>query len=343
MAWKRPAVYLTNGKKHFCGLCNCDMTLLKKEFEMKQIGGNDTISVFEEILFCPECKKFFITKEMSRALVRKHPGYYVDTSLYDLRPTKKGKKKQLEQPTNAKDAVASNKSRIPADNPNRNAQKPMQNPLENNIRNVGLNAQIYLSNTYSAANNICPFCRSVMSREHINIPIIERNEDFYPYSTEKIRFCHKCRKAFLTKEMALYILSEINYSSNSQKTIKIENVAIQWDEDNNKYLFNPTSNNSWDIYFPRPDYEIKSTSNDAPAEMELNAQSFLGKMGYSTSKGINIRRHILTEAIKTHGKRKVADHLAFLISTRKAQKNGTLKYANAIKIWQDDLNYISDQ
>ena len=347
MAWKKPAIYLTNGKKPFCGLCKCDMTLLKKEFEMKQTGGNETISVFEEILFCPECKNFFITQEMSRALVRKHPGYYVDTSLYDLRSSNKVKKKQTAQLSNKTNAAANNGSRTQTYNPGRNTVKnsavQTRSNLENNIRPTGLKAQIYLSNTYSAANNICPFCRSVMSREDINIPVIEMTGDSYRHDTEKVRFCHKCRKAFITKEMALYILSKINDSPKNQKTIKVENVTIQWDEDKNGYLFNPTSNNSWDIFFPNHDYERVISRDDTPAEMELNPQSFLGEMGYSTSKGINIRRHILVEAIKIHGKQKVCDHLVFLLSTRKAQKNGPLKYANAIKIWQDDLEYILDK
>ena len=347
MAWKKPTIYLTNGKKPFCWLCNCDMTLLKKEFEMKQTGGNETISVSEKILFCPECKKFYITQEMSRALVRKHPGYYVDTSIYDLRPTKKEKTKQTAQLSSETNDVANNQGHTQTNNPSINAFKnpavQTRDNSENNISPTGLKAQIYLSNTYSVANNICPFCRSVMSREDIKIPVIKANGDFDRYVTAKVRFCYKCRKAFITKEMAAYILTEINDSPKGQKTIKVENVSIQWDEDNNRYLFTPTSDNSWDIFFPRQDYERRIPGDDEPSEMELNPQSFLGKMGYSTSKGINVRRHILVEAIKIHGKRKVSDHLAFLISTRKAQKNGSLKYANAIKIWQDDLKYISEK
>ena len=343
MAWKKPAIYLTNGKKTFCGLCNCDMILVNKEFEMKQVGGNETISVSEEILFCPECKKFFITQEMSRALVRKHPGYYVDTSLYDLRPSKKEKKKQTVQHGDAINAAANNKGHTQTANPNSNTfinhAVQTRDNSDNNIRSIGLNAQIYLSNTYSAANNICPLCHSVLSRENVNIPVIETTGDFFRYYTESVRFCHKCRKAFISKETITSILTKVNSTSSNPKTLKIENATIQRDNSNQKYLFNPTLDNSYAIFFPGQDYERRRESTSD--EMELNPQSFLGEMGYSTSKGINVRRHILTEAIKTYGKRKVCDHLAFLISMRKAQVNGAVKYANALKIWQDDLNYIS--
>lgn len=37
----------------------------------------------------------------------------------------------------------------------------------------------------------------------------------------------------------------------------------------------------------------------------------------------------------------VCNHLAFLISTRKGQDNGSKKYAHAISIWHENLNFIS--
>ena len=76
--------------------------------------------------------------------------------------------------------------------------------------------------------------------------------------------------------------------------------------------------------------------------MDLNSQSFLGKLGYSVNKAVSVRHQILTEAIRIYGKRKVTDHLAFLIATRKGQENGALKYAYAINIWQTDINFLSD-
>lgn len=75
--------------------------------------------------------------------------------------------------------------------------------------------------------------------------------------------------------------------------------------------------------------------------MSHNAQSFLGEMGYSVSKGVDARHYILTEAIKKYGKRRVCDHIACLIATRKVQKEGKRKFAYALHIWQNDLNNIS--
>ena len=269
---------------------------------------------------------------------------FLDISEKGIQPSRNtAKKGQTTQHNTTQKASARNKSGISANM--RNTQKQNNETVQNKATSrkapseIGLNAQIYLSNTYSAANNICPLCRSVLSRENVNIPVIETTGDFFRYYTESVRFCHKCRKAFISKETITSILTKVNSTSSNPKTLKIENATIHRDNSSQKYLFNPTLDNSYAIFFPGQDYERRRESTSD--EMELNPQSFLGEMGYSTSKGINVRRHILTEAIKTYGKRKVCDHLAFLISMRKAQVNGAVKYANALKIWQDDLNYIS--
>lgn len=285
-----------------------------------------------------------VERSIPREIVR--IPYFVDISKTDPRPARSMEKKsQPEQLNVAQNVSFSNKNGMSANM--RNIKKQNNETIQNkNVSRyapseIGLNAQIYLSNTYSAANNICPLCRSVLSRENVNIPVIETNGDFFRYYTESVRFCHKCRKAFISKETITSILTKVNSASSNPKILKIENATIQRDNSSQKYLFNPILDNSYAIFLPGQDYEKRREST--PDEMELNPQSFLGEMGYSTSKGINVRRHILTEAIKTYGKRKVCDHLAFLISMRKAQVNGVVKYANALKIWQDDLNYISEK
>ena len=70
--------------------------------------------------------------------------------------------------------------------------------------------------------------------------------------------------------------------------------------------------------------------------MTLNNASFLGKMGYSTSKSTGIRQRILLKAINEYGREKVVQHIEFLLATRRAQVNGETKYANAIRIWESD-------
>lgn len=54
----------------------------------------------------------------------------------------------------------------------------------------------------------------------------------------------------------------------------------------------------------------------------------------------DIRHSILDEAVRQYGKRRVADHIDFLMATRKGQNDGEMKFARALEIWQSDLNYI---
>ena len=54
----------------------------------------------------------------------------------------------------------------------------------------------------------------------------------------------------------------------------------------------------------------------------------------------DIRHSILDEAVRQYGKRRVADHIDFLMATRKGQDDGEMKFARALEIWQYDLNYI---
>ena len=320
------------------------MEIREKEFEMVQIGGREKLKVREQILFCPSCKNYFITQDMSRLLVLSHPGYYVDVSVYDLKPSKKARttavdNPQKNQPKEHKEVKTSTNSPITQPTTENKPTSQEHSSISSRTRS-GINAKVYLSNTYSAANNICPVCSSVLTSELVNIPVIEQNGDFYRYYTDRVRYCYKCRRAYISKDNVASILSKVNGTSAILKTLRLENATVHTASNSRDFLYRPTLDNSHAIFYPAEDYRFHSSNSSG--EMELNAQSFLGEMGYSVNKGVNIRRHILAEAIKKHGKRRVSDHLAFLISTRKAQLNGEAKYANALRIWQDDLNYISN-
>ena len=71
-----------------------------------------------------------------------------------------------------------------------------------------------------------------------------------------------------------------------------------------------------------------------------NKESFLGKMGYSTSEHQSKRREILNAAIKKYGHHRVIEHINFLINMRIKQENGEAKYHRAISIWKEDMEYI---
>lgn len=91
MARKTPSVYLTSGKKHYCSLCKCDLVSREKEIVLRPTKGIESLRVKEQILFCPGCRRSYITQEMSRQLVNRYFGYYLDVSTYNLKPRKKNK------------------------------------------------------------------------------------------------------------------------------------------------------------------------------------------------------------------------------------------------------------
>ncbi len=313
---------------------------------MYQINGTNTITVLETILFCPDCRRFYITQAMSRDLVNKYPGYYVDLSFYTLKPAKKliSNKKQAEkvdssQTEHQKEEILSDStdvSHLKADN---NSIEGI-NDVSQHATKPGLNVPVFLSNTYAPSNSICPLCRSALGEELVNIPVIDTNGDFYRYYSDTVRYCYKCRKAYISKDKIKAILRKVNSSAKTVRTVKLENATISRSEINRDYLFLPTLSNSYAVFFPDHDYKKSRTPKNE--SMDLNSQSFLGEMGYSVNKSVHIRHYILIEAIKKYGKRKVSDHIAFLIVTRKAQTKGESKYANAIHIWQQDLNFISE-
>lgn len=348
MKFRRPTVNLLNGRKTHCWFCKEELVLQDTEFEMKQIRSGKPISVKEQLYFCQSCHRYYITKQMSHDLVQKHPSYYVDVSLYDIKPKRKTIKQKTSNDNGKQNSASRNifqtthmKQSISEAPPASTASKNPEN-LTNQTNISALAAKIYFSNTFSANHNICPFCNSVLRKEAVNIPTINADGDFFRYYVETASYCYKCQRAFLTQQEADGLLRKINETVASQaiKTVRFENVSVQHVQSNHEYLYRPTLDNTYALYIPGHDYQTDQPN--ISGTMDLNSQSFLGKLGYSVSKAVNIRHKILTEAIRIYGKRKVTDHLAFLIATRKGQENGAMKYAHAISIWQADLNFISN-
>lgn len=77
-------------------------------------------------------------------------------------------------------------------------------------------------------------------------------------------------------------------------------------------------------------------------DLQLNASSFLGDMGYSTSLGTSQRYEILQKAVRKYGKKKVISFLEYLIRGKLAQVNGEKKYENAISVWRFDIQRVKN-
>lgn len=90
---------------------------------------------------------------------------------------------------------------------------------------------------------------------------------------------------------------------------------------------------------------VKSLMSDEASgavheDLQLNASSFLGDLGYSTSLSTSARYEILQKAVRMYGKTKVINFLEYLIRGKVAQINGAVKYQNAISTWRYDINRV---
>lgn len=82
---------------------------------------------------------------------------------------------------------------------------------------------------------------------------------------------------------------------------------------------------------------------DVMFDVKLRKKSFLGEAGYSTSES-EIRRHkILKICVEQYGKSKVINQLNKNISLRLSQKDGNVKYQNALNIWRGDISYVEKE
>ena len=200
------------------------------------------------------------------------------------------------------------------------------------------NISVFISNTYNFNAGVCPVCCSVMTKDHANIPLLYENGDFYRYYAEEILYCHKCKKGYIGQKTIEKLLRRIHTATNCYSIAKLENARVSFNREQ-KFLYYPTADHTGAVFIP--DYEHPPSTTEYDGEMNLHAQSFLGAMGYTVKLPEHSRRMILAKAVKIYGKRKVADLICFLISSRRNQFNGASKFANAIRIWQKDLNYIT--
>lgn len=173
---------------------------------------------------------------MSRDIVVRHPGYYIDASVYDLKPSKKSKiRRENAEPVDLPQAVHQKEASHPIPETKHHLKSDVsgsERKPETLHRSAasGLDAQVYLSNAYSYANNICPLCRSVLGKELVNIPVTEANGDFYRYYADEVKFCYKCRKAYISKDTVSSILNRMTSGARTTHTVKLENATVHRSE-----------------------------------------------------------------------------------------------------------------
>ena len=240
-----------------------------------------------------------MTQEICYQIVKKHPGYHVDVATYTIK-TKKPKT------STTSILLTGRKEEEHHDSTERNNQSE---PIDSTTSTVPL----YLSNAKGLNYSICPKCKNTIGERLVNVPVIDSNDNFYRYYAANIPYCRGCNKGYITEEMTKQILKKVSDGVQGRYLIKTKNIKMGYVPVSRDFLFAPTLNNDDSIYI-LPSKQI--ASNDEQMN-NLNDESFLAKMGYSTSVNEKQRREILVNAVNHYGKRRVADHLSFLILTRK--------------------------
>lgn len=308
-------IYLTNGKKDICRECKIQLVKRTKTFLIYSNSSKEPKEVTEELLFCDNCKRFYVSQLLATHLAKKYTGFHVDAHTYIVKHKPKRK--------NNSDIMK---------------KESGGGKIEHYVvtREHPSNIPIIVSNVYNVKNNTCPNCCSVLAYQKANIPVVHKNGDFYRYYAREVLYCHHCKKGYLTSKMVESLLDQWFATVSQGCSVSFENVVVR--QKDNSYLYYPSLDS--DVPTVVPDYDYTETYDDRNDEFSYKTVSFLGEMGYSVQLNMQARHQILSGAVAKYGKRRVCDHIAFLIDNRRKQHNGAEKYRNAIKVWQSDLNYI---
>lgn len=202
----------------------------------------------------------------------------------------------------------------------------------------------------------CPICQDITKKESVKITQHRK------YVVSNVRHCSRCDFDFVSsaelykidKKASKVVKGRYNTPFISPVDIRCEYQSLD------KYLFIPR----WTLDLAKYDYHKLPPHGDAfydmtseeyawvieyhqPIDMDfpvqLRAKSFLGEAGYSTGES-EIRRHaILERCVQEHGKWKVINQLKSNMNIRLNQKNGAIRYANALNIWRSDISYVENK
>ena len=189
------------------------------------------------------------------------------------------------------------------------------------------------------ASGTCPICHSVLLEGKYNMPVYQE-ENFYGYYIVQAYRCPRCQRAYVSKKDMDRMLARLEEDATEKKLLpKPQNVRIErvCRARSVEYLYQPVAEDKLQLFRMR-----QGASNSMEdAATGWRSRSFLRELGYSTKKLNAERYEILRRAVEAHGKRKVADHLRFLIRMHENQERGRTIYAVSLSVWQNDLNYIA--
>ena len=199
---------------------------------------------------------------------------------------------------------------------------------------------VVVDRAFTDSMGICPACNSRIYLGKYNIPAYDSENNFAGYYLSNGYHCQKCQK-FMIQLKDFHDLVRRVATTHKDRYVVPDNMNRRYDTISQGYLYQPIVD---DVYIRVNSTRVvvgSEVGRESVEAMQLNDASFLYAMGYNVNVSQTERREVLNRAVERYGKRKVSDHIRFLIHTRKGQANGKEKFSFALGVWRDDLNYIS--
>ena len=217
------------------------------------------------------------------------------------------------------------------------SKKAFRHHVNEEYRGPSVSEFVVSNRLFGTESGICPVCRSVIYSKQYNVPVYDAHNSFYAYYTAQLFYCRNCNEYVMDEEEFRKLTRKVNAPARKNH-VRPLNMQGRYDRISDSYLYSPVADT--DMFF-RKEKVIGYDSSEGGSVLDnLNSRSFLSELGYSTGIRKEDRQQILQVAVRKYGKRKTADHLRFLITTRQRQLDGVRRYAFAISVWQEDLNYI---
>lgn len=220
------------------------------------------------------------------------------------------------------------------------------------LREVSYNAPILTNKPCFTKESLCPRCKKPTKKENVKIVQYEK------FLLDSIRYCEYCKDYYISPKQIYAIEKKASrkiYGEAFHPFVRPQNVECEYQGEQD--LFIPKSAIDFDKFSqyvlpPRGDGDYDMTDEEymwvktlyQPEEFSvpLREKSFLAEAGYSTSESEIRRRNILAKCVSEHGKSRVIDQLKTNINLRTRQKDGNVRYANALNIWRGDIWYIEN-
>ena len=195
----------------------------------------------------------------------------------------------------------------------------------------------------------CPICNCRLAPSKFNVPVYYSTDRFKSLYITHTMTCMGCGMNYISTREILHLLHRANKSRRSRETLTLRahNTVIKSKRDNSFYFY-PVINGGVSRkrlpnnhpFLEKQRKTIPPNSQPLTYQSQLAEESFLFQMGYTTKIDIQERHAVLHKAIDQFGKRRVIDHLRFLIDMR---RNSQKDYMQAISIWSEDIEYIIHQ